>query len=332
MKNIAIRGGAAIYELEPLPHTKRYIVTTPQSRSICNDPLVFGVEYTNALRAGITDVFKMFREAGIEIAEEKHALILHILRGGLNYGIRDALHDAYGWSNTSSAFISSQRVFTDKDGWQISENSYRKMPHIADADVIFGDVVATGTSLKHALAKLIEEKRVAGTSYRSLTFFTIGSEESEHILEGAAAECAKFFPNFQGARMIYIEGIFGVPAKDSSLSIALQGTDLLRHPAELAPEFVESQKEAVSYALERCTIYDAGSRAFEPHEYLTDVKDYWEKVEKLGAAGMSTYAYLQERFPVDARLRDDAFKNGMSAAGSLQKIAEEQLTKLKTAL
>lgn len=331
MKEVAKKGGAAIYELEPLAHTKRYIMTTPESRSICNDPLVYGVQYTSALRSAVTKTFELFREAGIEIAEEKHSLILHILRGGLNYGIRDALHDAYGWSNTASAFISSQRVFTDKEGWQISENSYRKMPHIADADVLFGDVVATGTSLRHALLRLIEEKSVAGTSYRTLTFFTIGSAESERILEGAAEQCAKFFPHFQGARMIYIEGIFGVPEKDSPLSIALQGTDLLRHPAVLAPEFVESQKESISYALERCTIYDAGSRAFDPHEYLSDVKGYWERVETLGTSGMSAFEYLEERFPEDARLQDAAFKKEFSTRDSLKKIAQEQLTKLKAA-
>jgi hypothetical protein len=329
MEPIIKRDGAAIYELTSLPRTKRYITTTPESRSICNDPLVYGVSYTSALRTAVTKTFKLFKEAGIEIAREKNSLILNILRGGLNYGIRDALFAAYGWSDTSSAFISSQRVFTDAEGWQISENSYRKMPHIADADVIFGDVVATGTSLRHALAKLIEEKSVAGTSYRTLTFFTIGSAESERILEGAAAQCAELFPHFQGARMIYIEGIFGVPDKTSSLSIALQGTDLLRHPATLAPEFIESQKEALTYALERCTIYDAGSRAFDPHEYLTDVKEYWRKVEALGASGMSVYQYLQERFPEDSRLQDAVFEKEYSRADSLQKVAQEHLKKLK---
>ncbi|OGG51152.1 hypothetical protein A2763_01185 [Candidatus Kaiserbacteria bacterium RIFCSPHIGHO2_01_FULL_54_36] len=332
MEKISRSAGSALYRLSPLPHTECYIFTTPESRSICNDPLVYGVTYTNALKHAVTKALQLFGDADIAIGEESHALILHILRGGLNFGIRDALFDVYGWSSTTSAFISSQRVFKNLEGWQISENSYRKMPGVDEADVIFGDVVATGVSLRHAIQKLITEAREAGATYRSLTFFTIGAVESERIIADAAALCAELFPNFKGARVVYLEGIFGVPDAHSPLSISMPGTDLLRSPAELAPEFIASQKDSLSYALERCVIYDAGSRAFEPHTYLADVEDYWKRVAALGNTGTSVFDYLKERFPADERLSDAAFERTYASPDSLAKLAEERVALLRKSL
>jgi hypothetical protein len=320
-------GESALYALPKQPLLERYVSTSRETRRICNDPLVYGVDYTNSLRNACARTFTLFSRAHISMGAESNTLVLHILRGGLNFGIREALHEAYGWSKTTSAFISSQRVLAN-EGWQISENSYRKMPHVHDADVLFGDVVATGVSLRHALDKLIEEAHAHGASYRSLTFFTIGGDEAEKILLGASKKCAELFPAFQTARIIYIEGCFGVAQDNSPLSIRIPGTDLLRSPAILAPEFIESQNEALSYALERCTIYDAGSRAFDPHEYLEDVRDYWQKVLALGQKGMTVAEYLKERFPDDDRLSNSAFLADQSSKDSLQKVAEAQLARL----
>jgi hypothetical protein len=332
MKKLGNSGLSSLYQLTPFEAVDRYIITTPESRAISNDPLVFGVEYTKKLEASVTSAFQLLKEASVSVGDETHALILHILRGGINFGIRDALHNAYGWSGTSSAFISSQRFFSDAGGWQISEDSYRKMPEAHSADLIFGDVVATGVSLRHALNKLIEQAHELGQSYRSITFFTIGGDEAEKIVSDAAKRCKQFFPDFQGARVLYIEGIFGVPEKDSPLSIAIPGTDLLRNPAILAPEFIDSQKASLSYALERCTIYDAGSRAFEPKEYLKDVIEYWEKVLALAENGMNLATYLLERFPADVRNSDPDFVREQSTEDSLKNLADTQLQKLHAKL
>jgi hypothetical protein len=81
------------------------------------------------------------------------------------------------------------------------------------------------------------------------------------------------------------------------LDIALQGTDLLRWPATVAPEFLESQAEDPAFPLERCTIYDAGSRAFNAPEYLEDVQEYWGQVKELAEKGMTYSDYLAQRIP-----------------------------------
>jgi hypothetical protein len=102
--------------------------------------------------------------------------------------------------------------------------------------------------------------------------------------------------------VVFFEGRFTVPDINTRLSIRLTGTDLLRYKALMAPEFVESQYEQPSYPLERCIIYDAGSRAFWIPEYVDDVMDYWRQTLELAHAGTTFEQLLKERFPeMDAR-------------------------------
>ena len=75
------------------------------------------------------------------------------------------------------------------------------------------------------------------------------------------------------------------------------GTDLVRLGALMAPEFVESQYEAPSFPIERCTIYDAGSRAFWVREYAEDVLGYWRQNLQFANHGMTFADLLAERFP-----------------------------------
>jgi len=73
-----------------------------------------------------------------------------------------------------------------------------------------------------------------------------------------------------------LEGCFDVPTPESRLTIRFTGTDLLRGgESVIAPDFLESQYENPAYPIERCTIYDAGSRAFWVREYAEDVRSYW---------------------------------------------------------
>jgi len=303
-----------VYGLEPFEQVARYVATTPDTRAICNDPFILGTTYTSRLRRAMMQVLQALRLADQEIGDERNAVILHILRGGLNFGLREALDSAYGWERHRSAFISSQRANGQK-GWYITEDSYEKVSLVSRADWIFGDVVATGVSLERALLKLIRKSREGKKPIRRITFITIGGSRAEQLVAEADAQCRKAFPDdYLGASVIYLEGIFGVADERSPLQIAIPGTDLLRHPAILAPEFVASQAEAPSYALERCTIYDAGSRAYDIDEYLHDVLSYWARVLALATHGVTYEAYLRERFPTDPRLEKDIPVEWRSAA------------------
>ena len=76
------------------------------------------------------------------------------------------------------------------------------------------------------------------------------------------------------------------------------------------------------FPVERCTIYDAGSRAFEVRAYLEDVLEYWEAVEAL--ENVSFGDYLRERCP--------ALDASKLQVGSLRALARQQCERLRRAL
>lgn len=302
---------------------KSYIASTAESRDICNDPFVTGIRYTRALSAACAKILKTLNNRGLSNLSEDTTTVLHILRGGLNFGIRDAIFDAFGWNNHASAFISAQRTRKAEDSsqWQIIESDYSKFNLKKNNSIILGDVVATGTSLSYALDRVITAANENKKSIiSSITFFTIGGPRSHEILEEVCQTLKKTTPTFKGASVIYLEGIFTVPSKDHPLRIKFDGTDLIRSNAILTPEFIDSQYKSPSYPIERCTIYDAGSRAFDPDEYFEDVKDYWTQTLELAKKGVSYAELLKERFP-----ELDVEKFGKV---DLAAIAREQLRKI----
>lgn len=300
----------------------RYILTTPETRAICNDPFVLGYDYTQKLEDACATFLRLAKPATSIQLEENRSVVFNILRGGLNYGLRGSLAKAYGWNGHGSSFVTAQRkrLPEDTEQWQITEDDYRKVSFPHKAQIVIGDVVATGTSLKHGLEIMIEEAIHQNVPLSSILFFTIGGSMSEVRLLEADALCRKHFPEYEGTHVCYIEGRFFVPTTDTPLSIKLTGTDLVRSSSLMAPEFIKSNYESPSYPLERCTIYDAGSRAFQVKEYIDDVIDYWSKVLELSEK-MSFEEMLAERFPeLDAKLFEDV---------SLTELAQDHLNRLK---
>lgn len=301
----------------------RYILSTPASRAICNDPLVMGYDYTEKLEKACATFLRLTKSATSIKLRENRSVVFNILRGGLNFGLRGALAKAFSWNNHSSCFVTAQRarITEGSELWHITEDDYKKITFPQRAQIIIGDVVATGTSLKHGLDIMIKEAVRQKTELSSILFFTIGGPMSEKRLIEADAACRRHFPRYEGTQVCYIEGRFFVPTTESKVTIKITGTDLMRCNSLLAPEFVESNFAAPSYPLERCTIYDAGSRAFQVTEYLEDVFDYWTKV--LALAERMTFAELMaERFPeIDIR---------RFGSVSLLQTAKDQLQKLSS--
>jgi len=295
MQEITKTEAVSLYQLEDRGQLKRFIVSSPETRSICNDPGVYGVEYTDKMKIAMGKCIAALPEQ-MEISE-RQGMVFNILRGGLNFGLREALALGKGWKNHRTAFISAQRVYDEEEGWHITENRYEKVYLPQDADIYVGDVVATGVSLSYALKKMVSLAREQKVNFKRITFFTIGGERSEELMEEVDRQCREEFPDYVETRVVYIEGIFGLPKDHGSLDIALQGTDLLRWPATVAPEFLASQAEDPAYPLERCTIYDAGSRAFNVPEYLEDVREYWGQVKELAENGMTYSDYVKQRCP-----------------------------------
>lgn len=327
LKPLAQQKDIALYEADNRGAVQWLVATTPETRAICNDPFVLGVDYTRKLQNASTKILTEMEKLKILNGDEMQSVVLHILRGGLNFNLRNALHDAFGWNKHLSAFISSQRAKDEKGGWYITENRYQKVAIPDNGHIIFGDVVATGTSLEHALLLLIDIATKQDKEIRAITFFTIGGKRAGEIIEKVDAVCRERFPNYTGSQVIFLEGIFGVADEESPLQIALSGTDLLRSPALMAPEFIKSQDDALQYALERCTIYDAGSRAFQVKTYLRDVHEYWTQVAELARKGTTLPEYLKERYPEDARLNDKEWVKEHDSSDALLNIAEQQIQK-----
>ena len=298
-----------------------FISSTPETRKIMNDPTVVGVEYTSLLQQACVATLKAFsKHSGFKLHEDE-TLVLNILRGGLNFELRDALCEAYSWNTHGSWFVSSQRVCDDEGKWSISEDSYKKVYFTPKSTIILGDVAATGTTLKAILPSLIEEALEEDCQIRHLVLFTIGGSNAASVIEKIDKELSETFPKYEGSAVIYFEGIFNLAGSENELSIKENGTDLLRTKSVLSPEFLSSQYDEPSYPIERCVIYDAGARAFHVPEYVADVIDYWEQVLELAKNGIDFDEYLEERFP---ELDQDKFKYH-----SLKSIAKEQLKKLE---
>lgn len=299
---------------------RRFAFSTAETRDIVNKPEVMGMEYTEKLEDAMTHLLTGFRPHFFKDIAEDQADVFHFLRGGLNFGLRNALHRAYGWNLHRSSFMSSQRAKDDDGRWYITEDSYRKITIAKGAVVFCGDVVATGVTLESGLQALTEEVARRGASIRYFHFFTIGCHKAEKILEEYYKLWKKTFPDFEGIDVFYVEGKFHLADSKTPVSIKLQGTDLLRRDSVLMPELAASQDDALAYALERCTIYDAGSRAYDIEEYAGDVREYWEQVEKLAEGGMTAAAYLEERYPeASPALRAKA------AAADLRALATERV-------
>lgn len=270
-----------------------FVATTPQTRAICNDPLIYGLNYTRQLRQGCVSVLKALQPG----LTESQTVVAHLLRGGLNFGLREALGEAFGWNAHGSTFLSAQRkrTFTDPESWEIRESEYRKFVIPPKVSFVLGDVVASGASLEYGLSTLADAVKERGASLRSILFFTIGGPRTEEVFHAIDARLHEEHEAYQGSTLVYLEGRFPLAECETSLKIKVTGTDLLRHGDDMAPEFIESQYENPMFPVERCTIYDAGSRAFEPDCYLRDVLEYWEEVATFHE--LSFTEYLKERAP-----------------------------------
>jgi len=276
---------------------QRWIATTPQTIDICNRPELCGVEFSNALHGAMVSVLAQAPFSGfLKSVPENRVAVMNFLRGSLNFDVRGALADALGFNLHSTCFMSSQRF--RKDGrWHVKEDMYRKIRIPQGAVLLFADVVATGVTVDNGLevikAQVVESK----TSLRAAVFFTIGCHKIEKILERYHAEFKSLFPEYEATHVVYLEGKFRLVDSQTRLLVKIQGTDLIKLDALVTPEFDLSQYGTLFPPLERCVIYDAGSRAFDVSEYLVDVVEYWESVRRLARRGYTLFEALVERWP-----------------------------------
>ncbi len=300
-----------VYLIDPPfedPSLRRYVVSTRDTRDLMNHPEIINCDFTNLLENGVTNMLK-----GLNMLERlstigsKTVNVYHILRGGLNFGVREALRKAFGYKWHSSSYISSQRVL--KEGrFEISEDTYRKFLVPNEATVYFGDIVASGISLDNGIHYLASFMERSGLALRNLVFITIGCVEAERVLAKWHREFKARFPGYERTILVYLEGRFALAGDRTPLANCLKDTDLLKSyklGALLTPEFEGSQFERMIVGLEGCSIYDGGKKSFEPVNHIRDVLEFWEKqLHSAQARGMTLWDEYNARFPLDMYFAD----------------------------
>jgi hypothetical protein len=234
-------------------HVERYVVSTPDSRRICNEADLLGVEFNLALQEAMTGALEQAPFAPwLQGQPEAGVCVVNFLRGGLNFELRRALHAAYGFNRHSSAFMSSQRQRVD-GRWSVREDMYRKLDIPTDAVLVLGDVVATGVTLDNGFDVLIDHVVAIGSSLRGMVLFTIGCHKAEKVLERADAKARAAFPDaYERTAVVYLEGKFRLVDSKTDLRIGIPGTDLLRPGALLPPELVLSPRRRPGRRRGRC--------------------------------------------------------------------------------
>lgn len=301
-KLLTVRRGEdySIYRIEGrfAPHVKRFVVSTHPVRDVLNRPEIVGFQFTDALKFSVSRTLTNFPEpAALEGVTDLHCNVFSFLRGGLNFGIGEALHEALGFNLISSSFMTSQRDRDPEGRWFIKDDQYQKFTFTRDATVFCGDIVATGSTIENGLMRLLKIAKNSGKPIRNLIFFTVGCHKIEKILEKYHLLFAENFKRYSSTILFYLEGKFKLANSDTDLKIKIQGTDLLKYPALIAPEYELSFYDQVSSVLERCVIYDGGTRKFEVEEYYDDVLKYWLAVRRQAIAGLTLGEAASERWP-----------------------------------
>ena len=277
-----------------------------------NFPEIVNSDFTNLMKNGLTNTLKGLNNIShLSSISSKQVNVYHILRGGLNFEVRNALHKAFGYKWHSSSYISSQR-HEENGEFAIADDSYRKFQIPDNATVYSADIVASGASLDNSLHFLDSYMTTEKLKIKNFVFITIGCSKAEDVLEKWDAIFKKNHPEYEKTILIYLEGRFALGNKKLPLFNVLPNTDLLKNykfGALLTPEYEFSQFEKMIIPLEACSIYDGGKKSFEPVQHIMDILDFWEKQERSAIGqNLSLWNEYNSRFPLDMYLPLETMK------------------------
>ena len=283
---VASNSDSSLYSVKSESGIEIFIASDPNTIDILNRPERIGVEFqrklSNTLQSVLSVVYQNGSSKLASTLKSNPIDVFYLLRGGLNYDLHRSLTEITGHL-PEVTFLSSQRVESDH-GFDIGESSYQKWS-IQDGSVIcVGDISATGTTIKHALDRAVAGYANEGKKPKRLLIVTIGTLRSAFELAQYKEHLAKAWgPTFEGITVIYLEGMFHLYEGDPSLSKThLPFTDFFRKDAPRTLEFEAQSLLTPICFLERCAIYDGGSRAFEPRTYTRNLVTYWKKLSEDG--------------------------------------------------
>ncbi len=247
----------SIYAIKGDSSLVRYIVSTPQTREICNNQQLMGTVFSDSLNSAVEKALIAIPEAHLlEKIPDYENNVVCLLRGSLNFDMRKALARAYNYNNHSTTYLISKREQDNNTkNWFAQVQNYKEIMLTRRVVFWLGDVIRTGESLQRALdtiKKVMFEEKKAYVRVRRFIVFAIGCDNAEKILQEFDEELCRQFQDYEGTILIYFEARFGFATRNDHYPFVKKNTDLLRKDCILTPEFYLSQYDALHYPLERC--------------------------------------------------------------------------------
>ena len=306
---LGLQNSTSIYQLRSDGLTNQYyVVSGDGTRHLMASPEVVGYESYLAMKPATTAALQYFVEQGLACDVD----ILTILRGGLNYPLEECCYKA-GVRVPNMNFISCERhiengVITGLD------IKYEKLHIAKDITLMIGDIIASGDTLRLCLSQVIDRFRRRGGSLKQIIFFTIGGTKAIPLMERFTAEIRGYFPEFEGFRCVFYEGIFTVYEDKGVTGVNIPDIDFGWRGGCVAPEFRHYVLSFLEDALfEKCIIYDGGARRYEIPAHYEEVMDYWESLLAV-APQVDFQAFIAEKIGYSRPIGYEAWRalNGYS--------------------
>ncbi|MBQ7742471.1 MAG: hypothetical protein IJT90_06075 [Bacteroidaceae bacterium] len=279
----------SIYKLDA-PHVANqyYIASYKAAQRLLMHPEEVGFQTYLDLLPPTIEVLKWMKQA----QDIQHLDILTILRGGLNYPVEEASHQA-GIQVNNMNFLSCERIIENKKILRL-EIKYQKYNIVDNGTILIGDIVATGDTLKECFNYVIERYRKRGGKLRRIIFFTVGGTRAFDLMEGFTERLREFWPDFEGFTCIFYEGIFSVYQYKGVTGVNVPNIDFYWHDSVLAPEYRRTVLEQDNVLFEKCIIYDGGARRYEIPEHYHEAMEYWRDI-RTAADHSNMKAFVDEK-------------------------------------
>lgn len=272
MKLLARQGSSSCYHHHTVGVVDVLVSSTPATRQLLTDPDLVGGRYGAAVRRGVRDALSL---AAAEVPALRAALtqsqaeILNILRGGLTFGVAEAVEAVSGVPPMVS-FIGTRRptdgpVTIDYERWENADGGA----------LVLGDIVGTGSTVVLALRRVLDECARNCRRISHIVVITIGSGPGITAAESLINDYARVLPAAPSATVVALESIFRLPEPGVDNGFPQAPFDFLRGTPETAPEFELERLSTTSSLLEKCVVYDGGLRAFAPSEHLDFRAAWW---------------------------------------------------------
>jgi len=252
-----------------------YIASSDTMINLLNTPECYGVKFQKKISTSIYKALSiLYKTEDKKISEHlKNSPIdtFYILRGGLNFNLHENIYRLIE-KTPEVSFISSQRISCKDGTFKIDESTYQKW-NIQDRSLLcIGDICATGTTIVNMITNAIKRYNFESKKPRWLLIITIGTKKMLNELSNYNFDC------FEGVTIIFLEAVFNLFGNTSLSNINIPYTDFFRKNTIRSIQFEKLSLSNPTCFLERCAIYDGGSRSFEPKGYFNNLYTYWEKL------------------------------------------------------